>query len=116
MAVYEDAVIRIGNKGTVIDVTMYSVSADGNTQTLLDLSAGNSYNLEFKRRDGTTQSVSSAIKNGSGTDGVMTYTDSGGTVFANSVAKKGRWEVRGIINYASGNVFKGSWEGFTVGE
>ena len=116
MALYEDAIIRIGNKGTVIDVTMYSVSADGNTQTLLDLAQGNGYNLEFKRKDGTTQTVTATVKNGSGTDGVLTYTDTGGAVFAHAKAKRGRWEVRGIINYASGNTFKGSWEGFTVGE
>lgn len=116
MALYEDAIIRIGNKGTVIDVTMYSVSADGNSQNPLDLSQGNGYNLEFKRKDGTTQTVTATVKNGSGTDGVLTYTDTGGAVFAHAKAKRGRWEVRGIINYASGNTFKGSWEGFTVGE
>ena len=116
MVVYEDAVIRIGNKGTVIDVTMYSVSADGNTQTLLDLSAGNSYNIEFKRKDNTTQSVTATIKNSPGTDGVLTYTDTGGSVFNNTLAKKGRWTIRGIINYSNGNAFKGSWQGFTVGE
>ena len=116
MAVYEDAVIRIGNKGTIIDVTMYSVAADGNTQLPLDLSAGNAYNFDFKRKDGTTQQVTATVKNGSGTDGILTYTDTAGAVFAHAKAKRGRWEVRGIINYASGNAFKGSWEGFTVGE
>ena len=105
MATYEDAVIRIGNKGTVIDITMYSVSADGNTQTLLDLSAGNSYQMEFTRKNGSIQSVTSTVKTGSGTDGVMTYTDTGGAVFNHTLAEKGRWQVRGIINYASGNVF-----------
>jgi hypothetical protein len=116
MATYEDAVIRVGNKGTIIDVTMYTVSADGNTQTVLDLSAGNSYQLEFKRKDSTTQVVTATIKNAPGSNGVLTYTDTGGAVFAHTKAKRGRWEVRGIINYASGNTFKGSWEGFTVGE
>ena len=68
MAVYEDAIIRVGNKGTIIDITMYSVSSDGNTQTALDLSAGNSYQIEFKRKDSTTQVVTATVKNGSGTD------------------------------------------------
>ena len=116
MATYEDAVIRIGNKGTVIDVKMYSVSSDGNTQTALDLSAGNSYQIEFKRKDSTTQTVTATAKNGNGSDGILTYTDTNGVVFAHTSAKRGRWSVRGIINYASGNTFKGSWEGFTVGE
>ena len=48
--------------------------------------------------------------------GVLTYTDTGGSVFNHANAKRGRWKVRGIVNYASGNVFKGSWEPFTVGE
>jgi hypothetical protein len=95
---------------------MYSVSSDGNTQSALDLSAGNSYQMEFKRKNGTTQTVTGSIKNGSGSDGIMTYTDTAGAVFSHTDAKKGQWEVRGIINYANGNVFKGSWEGFTVGE
>ena len=38
---YEEAVIRVGNKGTVIEMTMYSVL--GNTQTVVDLSQGNAY-------------------------------------------------------------------------
>ena len=42
--------------------------------------------------------------------------DTGGSVFNHANAKRGRWKVRGIVNYASGNVFKGSWEPFTVGE
>ena len=111
---YEDAIIRIGNKGTVIEMTMYSVL--GNTQTVVDLSQGNAYQMEFKRKDNSTQTKTATIKTAPGTDGVITFTDTDGDVFQNAKASKGRWTVRGIITYASGNVFKGSWQGFTVGE
>lgn len=111
---YEDAIIRIGNKGTVIEMTMYSVL--GNTQTVVDLSQGNAYQMEFKRKDNSTQTVTATIKNAPGTNGIITYTDTGGAVFAHTNASKGRWTVRGIIGYSSGNTFKGSWQGFTVGE
>ena len=113
---YEDAVIRIGNKGTIIDITMYEVSANGSSATVVNLSQGNAFQFEFMRKDGSTQIVTATVKTGSGTDGVLTYTDTGGAVFNHANAKRGRWKVRGIVNYASGNVFKGSWEPFTVGE
>lgn len=112
--VYEDAVIRVGNKGTVFDITMYDI--DGSTQTAVDLSTATTLNLEFRRRNGSIQSVVGAIKNAPGGDGIIRYTDSTGTVFAHSLAKRGRWAVRGVIIYANGNTFKGSWQGFTVGE
>lgn len=114
MSSYEDAVIRVGNKGTTIDITMYTVT--GNTQTALDLSQTNSQQIEFKRKDNSTHTVTAAIKNAPGSNGIITYVDTSGTVFAHAKATKGRWTVRGIVHYASGNVFKGSWQGFTVGE
>jgi hypothetical protein len=112
--VYEDAIIRVGNKGTVIDVTVYDVN--GNTQTALDLSQANSYQIEFARPNGSTQTVTGSVKNSPGSDGKVTYTDTNGVVFNHTLAKKGRWQVRGIVGYSNGNVFKGSWEGFTVGD
>ena len=112
--VYEDATIRVGNKGTIIDVTMYEVIA--NAQTVLNLAGASSFQFEFKRKNGSTHLVTATPKNGAGGDGILTYTDTTGTIFAHSLAKKGRWEVRGIVTYANANVFKGSWEGFTVGE
>ena len=112
--VYEDATIRVGNKGTIVDVTMYEVV--GTTQTALNLSLAQSFQLEFKRRNGSTQLVTATKKNGTGADGVLTYIDTTGTVFAHSSAKKGRWSIRGIVTYANGNIFKGSWQSFTGGE
>ena len=95
---------------------MYEVSANGSSATVVNLSQGNAFQFEFMRKDGSTQTVTATVKTGSGTDGVLTYTDTGGSVFNHANAKRGRWKVRGIVNYASCNVFKGSWEPFTVGE
>ena len=112
--VYEDAVIRIGNKGTVFDITMYDV--EGNTQSAVDLSTTTNQQLEFRRRNGSIQTVTATIKNSPGGDGIIRYTDTDGAVFNHSLAKRGRWAVRGVVTYANGNTFKGSWQGFTVGE
>ena len=112
--VYEDATIRVGNKGTIIDVTMYEVIGD--TQTVLNLAGAASFQFEFKRKNGSTQLVTATVKTGTGTDGVLTYIDTTGVIFAHSLAKKGRWSIRGVITYANGNIFKGSWQSFTVGE
>ena len=46
---YEDAVIRIGNKGTIIDITMYEVSANGSSATVVNLSQGNAFQFEFMK-------------------------------------------------------------------
>ena len=112
--VYEDAIIRVGNKGTLFDITMYNI--DNNVQSAVDLSTTTTQQLEFRRRDGSLQTVNASIKNSPGGNGIITYTDTNGEVFDNVKASRGRWAVRGIIVYANGNTFKGSWEGFTVGE
>lgn len=84
--VNEDALIRVGNKGTVIDVKMFSV--EDNVKTVVDLSLASEFQIEFSRPNGTDQVVTALKKNGSGTDGILTFTDTNGSVFANALAKK----------------------------
>jgi hypothetical protein len=55
--------------------------------------------------------VTATIKNGLGTDGILTYTDTVGIFDTNR-----RWKVRPILNKNDGTKFQGTWIGFTVGD
>jgi hypothetical protein len=110
----EDAIVRIGNVGTIVEVTMQELV--GSTLGALNLSTTNSQQVEFKRPDGSQHIVTGAVKNSPGSDGIIRYTDTAGAVFNHNDAIKGAWEARGVVGYSNGNTFKGSWSGFLVGE
>ena len=98
--------IRIGNIGTVIDVTLQTAGG-----TAVNLSTSNALKIDMRKPDGELLELTGAVKNGSGTDGIITHTDSTG-VFN----KRGRWQARGRANFTGGDILKGSWVGFTVAE
>ena len=98
--------IRIGNIGTVIDVTLQNASAQA-----VNLSTSTSLKIDMRKPDGELIELTGAVKNGSGTDGIITHTDSTG-VFN----KRGRWQARGRANFSGGDILKGSWVGFSVAE
>ena len=110
----EDAIVRIGNVGTIVEVTMQELV--GSTLGALNLSTTNAQQVDCKRPDGSQHTVAGSVKNAPGTDGIIRYTDTSGTVFNHTDAIKGAWEARGIVAYSNGNTFKGSWTGFLVGE
>ena len=110
----EDAIPRVGNVGTIVEITMKELV--GSSLGNLNLSTTSALSIEFKLPNGILQTITSAVKNSPGSDGIMTFTDSAGAVFNSSNASMGTWEARGIVTYSSGNTFKGSWAGFQVGE
>ena len=110
----ENAIPRVGNVGTIVEMSMKELV--GSSLGNLNLSTTSALSIEFKLPNGVLQTVTSAVKNSPGSDGVMTFTDSAGAVFNSSNASMGTWEARGIVSYSSGNTFKGSWAGFQVGE
>jgi len=102
--------VRIGNKGTQIILTMTEVVAG--VETAVDLSAGvSTVQIETRKPRGTITTLTASILNLPGTDGKIHHIDSTG-IFD----RRGRWQTRGIINYSNGNLFKGSWAGFQVGQ
>ena len=110
----EDAIVRIGNVGTIVEVTMQELV--GSTLGALNLSTTNSQQVEFKSPDGSQHIVTGAVKNSPGSDGIIRYTDTAGAVFNHNDAIKGAWEARGVVGYSNGKTFKGSWGGILVGE
>lgn len=106
-----DDFVRVGNIGTDIIVNMTEIV--NNVEQARDLSnpAITSSTIEMRKPRGTIISIVSSILNLPGTDGKIHKVDATG-IFD----KRGRWQIRGVLNYAGGGIFKGSWAGFTVGE
>lgn len=110
VSVFDDFV-RVGNIGTDIIVDMTKIV--NNVEQALDLNnpAISSATIELRKPRGTIVTVNASILNIPGTNGKIHHTDGVG-IFD----KRGRWQIRGTVNYAGGGIFKGSWTGFTVGE
>jgi hypothetical protein len=106
-----DNYIRTGNIGTDLIVNMTEVINNQEQARDLDNPPITSSTIELRKPRGTIISLSSSIVNAPGTDGKIHHTDGVG-IFD----KRGRWQIRGVLNYAGGGIFKGSWTGFTVGE
>ena len=105
-----DEVIRVGQIGTVFLTTVTKVQSGA--EVPYDLTGSNLQQLEIQDPNGKRLTpINATIVNPPGTDGLLTYTDNTG-IF--TIA--GRWQVRGIVGYATGAKFYGSWHGFTVAE
>ncbi len=111
MAKKFDDFVRVGNIGTDIIVNMTEMGNMVEQPRDLTSPAIDSATIELRKPRGTIVSLSASILNLPGTDGVIHHVDAVG-VFD----KRGRWQIRGVLNYAGGGIFKGSWSGFTVGE
>ena len=106
-----DDFVRKGNVGTDLIVNMKEIVNDAEVVVDLDNPTITSATVELRKPRGTIVQLSASIVNIPGTDGKIHHTDGAG-VFD----KRGRWQIRGTVNYAGGGIFKGSWVGFTVGE
>ena len=106
-----DDFVRVGNVGTEFNVTMTEVV--NNVEVVIDFAvdALDSSSIEIRKPRGQTSLLTSAIKNPPGNDGIITATDGTGIFDV-----RGRWACRGVLNFTGGNIFKGSWAGFTVGD
>lgn len=102
--------VRIGNIGTQIILNMTEVVTG--VEQAVDLSSGvSTVTIDIRKPRGTIVNLASSILNPPGTDGKIHHIDSVG-IFD----RRGRWQARGIINFSNGNIFKGSWAGFQVGQ
>ena len=106
-----DDYIRLGNVGTDLIVNMTEIVNNQEQALDLDNPTISSSTIELRKPRGTIVSLTSSIVNSPGTDGKIHHTDGVG-IFD----KRGRWQIRGVVNYSGGGLFKGSWTGFTVGE
>jgi hypothetical protein len=104
-----DDFIHVGQIGTILNTTVTKIVSD--VETPVDLSTTSTCEIELQKPDGTLLSPFTATFVTDGTDGQITYTDMTGVFDVT-----GRWMIRGVINYASGAKFMGSWTGFSVDE
>lgn len=104
-----DDFIHIGQVGTVLTTTVTKVVS--NAEVPVDLQGTSSTEIEIQKPDGEILApfVASFVTDGS--NGQITYTDMVG-IFTEG----GTWQIRGVINYATGAKFMGSWTDFVVDE
>ncbi len=105
-------IIRVGNKGTRIDVALKKVDNSGPAPVLEPVTLVNSdVQIDLRKPSGKILEITATVVNPPGTDGEMFVVDSDG-VFD----KRGRWACRGVLLQSNGNIFKGTWDGFPVDE
>lgn len=113
-AIFAD--IKKGDKGTTIELVIQKPTDPSQplgTKEAVVLSAYATIQFEFENPNGKRLSlVTASIKNPpSGSDGIATYTDGVGIFTLTN-----RWKVRPVLTTGSGNIFKGSWVGFSVSD
>lgn len=107
--------VKLGDIGTTIELTVQEPvdpAVPEGAKQATDLSNYTIFQFEFERPRGKrNDKVTATIKNGAGTDGILTYTTT--TAYFNL---ENRWKVRAILTTVSGNKFHGSWVGFSVSD
>ena len=104
-----DDFVRIGQKGTVINITVTRIQ--NGAEVPYDVSGTTTTTIEIQKPNGERLTPVIGVFITDGVDGQITWKDTTG-IF--NVA--GRWKARGIANFASGDSFLGSWFGFAVDE
>lgn len=104
-----DNFIRVDQRGTVIKVNMTKIV--GGAEVPYDVSATSSVKIEIQKPNGERMDLVTANFVTDGINGAIVWKDTSG-IF--DIA--GRWKVRGIANFTSGDLFPGSWVGFSVDE
>ncbi len=104
-----DDFVRVGQIGTLLIVTVTRIVSGA--EVAYDVSGTSSVTIEIQKPNGKRLTPVVASFQTDGIDGVVTYVDSVG-IFDDA----GRWKVRGIANFANGDIFLGSWFGFSVDE
>ena len=104
-----DDFIHIGQIGTVLTTTVTKIVNDA--EVAVDLIGTSSTEIELQKPDGEILTPLTASFVTDGSDGQITYTDMVGLFDVG-----GTWQIRGVINYATGAKFMGSWTDFVVDE
>ena len=110
---------RVGNIGTHVVVTIKKRDPENPSVfipvDLTPVTPRGNVKIEFARPDSSKQIKDASIKDPA-ISGVIELTDDDGDIFNHSRAKHGPWQQRGIVTFSNGDIFKGSWELYPVGE
>ncbi len=111
--------IKVGNIGTVFKATITQINptipkdeitGDPDQRQPVDLTTATDTKIEIESPRGKRYLLPATII-APATDGKIRATDQTG-IFD----REGRWKVRGIVTFDTGNFFQGTWTGFMVGE
>lgn len=101
--------IKVGNLRTVLRCTITEETSP-NVRVPVDLSASTATQIEVEKPTGERLALITAIiDNPPGIDGVISAVDTVG-IFDEA----GRWKLRGVVTFADGSFFQGTWTGTSV--
>ena len=107
-----DPNVKVGNVGTQFKCTMKKPDPDDiSTLIALNLTGNSALQVEFENPKGVRSVKTGSAVSNPAIDGKIQYTDTVGIFDV-----RGRWKVRGVVTYSSGNKFNGSWVGFQVSD
>lgn len=110
--------IKVGNIGTKLRVRITQVDSsippdqitgDESQRVPVDLSTATNTWVELEKPKGNRLLLPATIVDA--INGVIEHDDTVGVFDVD-----GRWKVRGIAEFDTGNLFKGTWTGFLVGD
>lgn len=111
--------IKVGNIGTKLRVQITKVkdsippdeiTGDESEREPVDLTTATDTWIELEKPKGNRPPLLVAIIIDA-VNGIIEHDDTVG-VFD----KDGRWKIRGVVQFDSGNLFNGTWTGFLVGD
>lgn len=111
--------IKVGNKGTRLRVRLTkvkdsilpeNVTGDPSQREPVNLATAQTTWVELEVPKGKRKPLLVATIIDS-PNGLIEYID-----FAGIWDVDGRWKIRGLVQFNSGNLFKGTWTGFMVGD
>jgi len=101
-------IIRVGNVGTTVIVSLVQVDPNTNLPVAVDLTNNSELQIDIRKPSGKVLEFTAQVL-GVATDGQMIRNDNIGIFDV-----RGRYACRGVVTFTSGNTFKGSWVGFPV--
>jgi len=111
--------IKVGNKGTRLrvritkvkdDIPPDQITGDPSQREPVDLRTADQTWVELEIPRGKRKPLFPATIIDD-INGLIEYVDVEGTFDVD-----GRWKIRGLVEFDSGNTFKGTWTGFLVGD
>jgi len=112
--------IKVGNLGTKLRVRITKVqdsippdqiTGDPSQREPVDLSTATNVWVELEKPKGNRVPLLVAIIVGDPTLGLIEHDDNVGLFDVD-----GRWKIRGLAKFDTGNLFKGTWTGFRVSD
>lgn len=102
--------VHTGDTYTDFQLLVQQTNISG-SNVAFDLGTASAMQMVFKDPDGEETTVSATIVNGAGSDGIMRFINSGGSLV---LSKTGLWTYRAKLTIAAGGLFQSNEATFEV--